>query len=124
MHVAAGVLLAAMSAASIPPAVDDTADAMRCGHRVSEMLLAGSSGMVGRGVECTARGKDYYVVRYASGRRAVAAMREWVDPCEGYFIARRGNVLIVPADGNHWYDLEQARYAARKSGGRVVGLCG
>lgn len=124
MHVAAAVLLAAMSTASIPPAVDETADAMRCGQRASETLLAGSGGMVGRGLECTAKGKDYYIVRYASERRAVAAMREWVDPCEDYFIARRGNVLIVPADGNQWYDLAQARYAARRSGGRVVSLCG
>jgi hypothetical protein len=123
MHVAAAVLLAAMSTASIPPAVDETADAMRCGHRTSETLLAGSSSMVGRGVECIAKGKDYYVVRYASGRRAVAALRQWVEPCEDYFIARRGNVLIVPAHGNQWYDLAQARYAARKSGGRVVSLC-
>lgn len=123
MHVVAAVLVAAISSTSIPPAVDETADAMRCGHRVAETLLAGSSGMVGRGVECTARGDNYYVVRYTSGRRAVTAMRGWVDPCEDYFIARRGNVLIVPAQGRQWYDLAQARYAARKSGGRVVRLC-
>jgi hypothetical protein len=124
MHVAAVVLLAAMSTMSIPPVVDETADAMRCGHRVPETLLAGSSRMVGRGVECTAKGNNYYVVRYASGRRAVKAMKDWVDPCEDYFIARRGHVLIVPAQGQQWYDRVQARYAARKSGGRVVRLCG
>lgn len=88
MHVSAVVLLAAMSTMSVPPVVDETADAMRCVHRVPETLLGGSSDMVGRGVECTAKGNNYYVVQYPLGRRAVRAMTDWVDPCKDYFIAR------------------------------------
>lgn len=112
------IFVATPPAGAAPAVVVSTAKKMKCGSRADESL----AGPANRGVECRVVGRGkFYVLRYNDPARGIRYLRNWVMG-EDQFIARKGRLLIVPAGPGDWYDLAQARYAARRLDGRVVRL--
>lgn len=107
----------AAPAVAAPPAITvKAAKQLRCTITDRDASYVGPTNS---GVECVRGGVRFTVLQYKNPKRAMKYWRNWTD---GY-LARDGKLFVIVgktrATGDH-HSLEDAQYAAKRIGGRVV----
>lgn len=116
LTVLAGCLLAGSPAHAdaVSPKVTKAANAMQCGQRVDASVLGPNN----YGVECKVAGKGrFYVLAYDDPGKAIRFWTDWLDTHgEPAYMVRKGRLFVVPID----YEQKAAKYAAKRTGGKVL----
>jgi hypothetical protein len=108
-------LLVAPASAMPAETVAKAARETHCTHQSPNYLI----GPKNTGITCRARGHgEFYILRYKSKTKALRFWRNWLSA--GQAIGYRGSLFLIPAEGDEWYRPADARWAAKRTHGRVL----